>query len=477
MQGLYSRDTFSGRCGFSSAKQAAGENEAGQQLPVCCGIGWRQMKVASIADLFSFIPTGITMLDACMLHSIKAKLDEEMKSLIDWLPSALRKNMFWLALARFSALVLSVFVVAVVARRLGPVEFGRYSFFIAALMVGNTFTTFGTETMIVRETAKLRQVAQTAGQALGLQVALSVVWLCGLALLQMDVRLLVLSLSLFPFAWLSVSTAVLRGFERMDLFWLIVLINSSLQLVSALLAWDLASLSIILLFGNTLASISAIWIASASLPHFRLPLRLDFGPIVRLSLPFALVTVTVIALQRLGIFFATKLLDGNEAGLFSAAARFYEGLKFGHYAVLGALLPALSQTIESPRPHMVRNLLLSLMGFSLLVAGAVSIASPLIVRILFGAEYLPASDLVVAIVWSLIPYTISAAISVQFVARNLEGVLAGISLVNLFIAFGLFTWLVTNYGTQGAVYATLISESIQAVLSVFFWNQYIRRSG
>lgn len=379
---------------------------------------------------------------------------------------SIRGNSFWLALARLSTHALGILFIALTARRLGATEFGQFSFLAALLFVGNAFTTFGTDTLLIRELARAGEATDLLPRAFALQLALSALWIAATLLLEPDSLLLLYSLSLFPLALSSIASAVFRGFERMDLLWLAGFINSLAQLVAVVLSWDLFSLCLFLLIGYFAAALISLAICCASFPTFSLLPLLDFRPIFRLTLPFALLTTMSILSQRLGIFSVTVLIGERKAGYYSAAARLVEGLKLGHYAVLGALLPALSRAAQEARPK-YRISFLALLGFSALLASVVTLTARPIVNLLYGSDYAPSIELLSVLAWTLAPYTVSAFLSVDLVARGREGTLVRAAAISLGVFLVLYLWLISTHQLTGAVYAALMGEIIQALVLVF----------
>jgi O-antigen/teichoic acid export membrane protein len=163
----------------------------------------------------------------------------------------------------------------------------------------------------------------------------------------------------------------------------------------------------------------------------------------------------------------STLLGDEATGIFSSAARIVDGLKLGHYAVLGALLPALSRgTVESKISF--RNRFLFLMVVSILMAIGLSVFPRIIIFILYGNNFSSASGLLLLLGWSLIPYTLSSFISYDLIARKQENALVRATVVSLGIYIVLFLWLVSSYSLQGAIFAVLIGETIQAIVLLMF---------
>ena len=381
--------------------------------------------------------------------------------------SSLQKNSFWLLLARLTAQALAILFIAITARKLGLDDFGHFAFIASILLIGNTFTNFGTDTFLVRDIARAGHVTQLASQALSLQLILSACF-CIAVIFYRDPPLFLYSFALFPLALFSVNNALLRALNRMDLFWLLSLANGIVQVIAAYFSSDILTLCLFLLIGQFLLSVVSISICSASLSDFSLlPLK-DFRPIFKWILPFAALTILLVLIQRLGILSVSTLLDDSATGLFSSATRVVDGLKFGHYAILGALLPALSRGAPDSWQSF-RKAFLLLMITSLMFAIALVIFASPIITTLYGKEFLPAVEQLSLLGWSLLPYTISSFISYNLIARGLEYTLVGATAISLIIYIVLYLWFINSNGINGAVFAALIGECLQAVVFALFY--------
>ncbi len=381
---------------------------------------------------------------------------------------SIKRNSIWLLLARITAQGLAILFTAIIARKLGVDDFGQFSFIASLLLVGNTFTNFGTDTFLVRETARANQVTDIAAQSFALQLLLSVLY-CVAMLAYRSTPLFLYSLALFPLAIFSVNNALLRALNRMDLFWFLSLLNGSIQIFAAVFSVDVLPLCLFLLIGQFLLSTFSYLICRASLPTFRLfPLK-KFSPILKLILPFAALTVLLVLIQRLGILSVSALLGDSATGLFSSITRVVDGLKLGHYAILGALLPALS--LGSPDSwKSFRNAFVLLISVSLIFAVVLLVFARPIILILYGNEFTQASTPLALLGWSLLPYTISSFISYDLIARGLESVVVKSALVSLVIYIALYLWLIPTRGLTGAVWSALIGECLQGIVFVIFYK-------
>ena len=384
-------------------------------------------------------------------------------------PGSLQRNSFWLLLARFSVQGLAVVFVALIARRLGIHVFGQFSVIASIVLIGNTLTTFGTDTLIIRDIAKAGRITNLVTQSLGLQLSLSILWWLGTFAFIQNPPLWLYMLSLVPLAFYSVASALLRAFQRMDLFWALNLGNGAIQLLAGLLSGDLWTLCLFLLLGQLLVALVAIWLCRNFPREFSAASRLDFRRIWILAWPFAALTTLTITSQRLGVLFVSSMISDAGAGVYSAAARLVDAMKFGHYAILGALLPMLAGDYSGARNDF-RIGFRSMILLSTMLAGSVMLFAKPITVLFYGIEYKDAATLLTYTCWTLIPYTVSAFISVDLVARGRESNLLIVSVVSIVVFAILFPRLISLSGLTGAASAALIGEVVQAVIFVGAWR-------
>ncbi|WKZ47503.1 MAG: oligosaccharide flippase family protein [Anaerolineales bacterium] len=384
--------------------------------------------------------------------------------------TSLRRNSLYLLLARLTAQGLALLFIAVIARRLGIADFGQFTFIAALLLLGNTFTNFGSDTFLIRELARAGKPTDLIARALSLQLALSAVWIFATILLRPNSLLLLYSFSLFPLALFSVATATLRAFERMDLVWTLSLVNGIVQLVAAFFSLDISTLCLYLLIGHFLTAAFSSVVCIASLPTFNLLSPRNFYPLLKLTLPFAALTFLLVLSQRLGVLTVSALLGDSATGIFSSVVRVVDGLKLGHYAILGALLPVISRGTSESKQSFRKGFFL-LMGITLAMAIGLSIFPRFIILILYGEKFTSAIPLLSLLGWSLIPYTVSSFISYDLIARGQEKTLVKATAISLAVFLVLYLWLIPAYNLHGAIYAALVGEIIQAIVFVIASRQ------
>jgi O-antigen/teichoic acid export membrane protein len=398
-------------------------------------------------------------------------------------------NTAWLAAARLGSQLASAVMAILVARQLGQAGLGAYAFFSAVILTGNVVTTFGTDTLLIRELAGSRDPrSPLLAAALWVQIGLSAifaggVWLLGNRLPNQSsetiLALKLFSLALFPLAFYSVFSAALRAWERMELYTLANLATAGAQIAAAgmALVWwnNLIALALALLVGQTLGAITAGLLCRRALEGFTLRRGAiqQAALILRQGWRLALLGSFGFLSQRIAPILLGLLAGATLTGEFSAAARLVEAAKLGHSAYFGALLPFLANQAGSraASPAEARQMhghyrqgfpLVILVGLSALIALTLGILAKPLVGLLFGSGFGASAGLLPMLAWLLVPYTITSTLSVDMVVKHQEGrVLAGLASGTL-IAIPAYLLLTPRLGLNGAGLAALASECITA---------------
>ena len=94
----------------------------------------------------------------------------------------------WLLAARLAGQALGLLFTAAIARSLGQAGLGQFAFISAVVLIGNAATTFGLDTLLIRDVAAARaapdettsSVSQTISAVLLIQLTLAAVFVAGL---------------------------------------------------------------------------------------------------------------------------------------------------------------------------------------------------------------------------------------------------------------------------------------------------------
>ena len=338
---------------------------------------------------------------------------------------------FWLLAARVGGQALGLLFTAALARALGEAGLGQFAFISAVVFIGNAVTTFGLDTLLIRDVAAARAsapgsssgVAPTISAALLIQLALSAIFVAGLWLLAPRLpnqtpetlpALRVASLALFPLAFSTVDSALLRAHERMAHF-----LVFSLATAAALALGGLA----LLLGGGGLRAAAAVFVlaqvagavAAAGLARRGVagrrwvwPSRPVVARALRLGAGLALLMALSLFYQRSGLLLLSLLEGDAAAGAYSAAARAIEALKILPAAFFGAMFPILAAAHRDPAAERAyRRAFATLLVVSGLLAALTALLARPVLALIFGPGFESAAPALRLMVWSLPPTVVA----------------------------------------------------------------------
>jgi O-antigen/teichoic acid export membrane protein len=409
-------------------------------------------------------------------------------------------NSFWLLAARLGPQALGLLFTAALARALGEAGLGQFAFISAVLFIGNAVTTFGLDTLLIREVAGARAtmagteergyatratmgtaVAQTISAALLIQLALSAVFIAGLWLLAPRLpnqtaatlpALRVAALALFPLALATVDSALLRAHERMAHFLAFSLATAAALALGglALLAGGggLPTAAVVFLVAQVVGAAVAAGLARRALPGVRRwawPAALVVGQALRLGAGLALLMALSLLYQRSGVLLLS-LLDGDAAaGAYSAAARVIEALKALPAAFFGAMFPILAAGRHQPAAgRAYRRAFAALLVVSGLLAATAGLLARPILGLLFGPGFEAAVPALRIMVWSLPPTIVAFKLSLDLVVAGRERAAAAAVALTLLIGGGLTAWLIGRWSLSGAAVGLVVGEVVQVIV-------------
>lgn len=394
------------------------------------------------------------------------------------------RNSIWLLLGRLGSQGLLFLFSVLTARALGEAGLGQYAFIAAILFVGNMITTFGMDTLLIRDIARQNQAASAStAAALVIQLTLSLLFIL-IAYLGADflphqapttiAALHVYSLALLPMAFLTIFTAVLRAHERMALFLVVTMITAVIQTGGAFLLFQfqggLLQLAWLLLLVQIVGAVSGGWLCYHEFPTFSFHWTSlnshNLYEAVRIGLPLALLTTCTVLYRRMGIFALSTLTNDASTGWFSAAMRLVEVGRMLPYALFGALFPVLArQKLDIPTTSHRR--LIALAGLLMVMTGTAAglwlLAAPLITW-LFGENYAPAIPALRILAWSLPPFTTAMALSMQLIAQDQERLVLGVTGLTVVGTAVALRNAIPIWGVTGAAWTLVLSETVQTLL-------------
>ncbi len=392
-------------------------------------------------------------------------------------------NAGWLLGDKVVRMGVGLFVVAWVARYLGPERFGILSYALALIALLVPIGKLGLDTIVVRDivrdegaTHEILGTAFTAKLISGIIVA--ILGVVTISLIKPgDLEML----------WLVAILSLMIVFPAMDVvdFWFQSQLRSKNIVIARDAAFLLASIATV---GILLAKSSLLAFAGArSLELFLAALgmawaykmsgnsikrwRFDKSRLKMLmadSWPLILAGVVTGIYMRIDQVMIGQMIGNAAVGQYSVAIRIAEVFYFLPVVISKSSFPAIinAKGISSDLyKRRVQKLCSWLAIISYAIALPMTFLSDFVVRVIFGRQYMEAGPVLAIYIWALVFVFLGVAKSTWITSEGL--------MKYIFISTGMGAVLnillniafIRSWGMLGAAYATLISQSIASVLS------------
>ncbi len=381
--------------------------------------------------------------------------------------------------------LLSLLITIYLAKYLGVESFGRYNFVFAYLGFFAILTDLGLGDVVVREMSRNEKIMSLM---LG-NIYMIKVFLSAIAIL---LSITVISLMDYP----QETTNLIYAASFILLFQSFSDVYKMLFLTKLRMEYDVISKIISKLFFCVLvvfliieqAGLMAIIIAFAVSELLRTLLNLIFsrkiiGPVFRPdpemwkrlfreSLPIALSGVFLVIYHRIDVLMLSIMQGDIPVGLYSAAYKLAEPIGLFPYAVVVSLFPVMSRYFEESSQNLfmtyeigIKILLILMLPIS---AGIMLLSAPIIDLIYHDPSFSGSVTALQILIWSVFFAAINYLLTSLLTSINKQRLntlsMGFCVLVNILLNY----LLIPSYSYNGASVATVITEVILFLISIYF---------
>lgn len=383
------------------------------------------------------------------------------------------------------ALVFSAGATVVLARFLGSEKLGQFGAIYAYLALFAWLATFGFEPVLVREISRERENASSLlHTAIILSIALSagtvvvavllaplagfaghlraLLILAALEYVLGPLRLPALMFQVDMRQWYGATINVVR-----QGLWFAVIVG--LWLAGASLGYVIA--------GRVLAAVvesSLMWGYSRRfLPQTGRFLRDRAGTLLSHSFPIAFTLLLGVIYMRIDQVMLHKMVSDSVLGQYVAAVKVSELFEMLPVALMSAMAPLLSVSVAEPErfgsyiDRTFRYFLVTASGLCVVM----TVGARLIVRVLYGSQFLPAAPLLAVLIWSEIGVFFASVVVNVLIASNQQRLLPIPTVVGAAINVGLNLFLIPRYAAAGAAWATVASYTLAWMAALLFFKE------
>lgn len=406
------------------------------------------------------------------------------------------RNVFWLGITTVGTMAASFFYGVMVARYLGPLQFGRFSLVVG---VGGWLISLSQSSGSTALTLLAAKERQQCGQLLrpgmaiqaGVGVLASLISLPAIWLLSKD-SVLLLPTALYCLANLSyliisVPISIYRGLDRME--WGLTYTCVSLSIVLLMLGVIAFNLGFNASIATNTVSQFVVLLVVLPLAWRSLGRYKDgWNPKLTSQLWRASMALSVVVLfqslhWRVGILAVQWLAGSYELGVYSAAAKLTENLRAIPLFLLMAVMPAFARASETDRQEF-RNLVQRALRYILIIAFPICILiivlSPWIIGLLYTPDYSSSIPVLKISALGLIPLFAHWVFLNAMVSMRLERGLIITYISGILAEAAVDFVLVKAWGATGGAVGTVVGGSVVAIISgilvareVGFWDRDI----
>ena len=394
-------------------------------------------------------------------------------------------NIGWLFAGKIFRMALSMAVGIWVARYLGVENYGILCYCFAFALLFRPLAMFQLEGICVREIVKNPEAKD---KILGSAFILSI--FAGLISVFVLINLITIIRPGEPVYCAIVTITgfglIFLSFEVFD-YWFQANVNSKPVVIARTIVLTITSL---VKAAGILMKVSIVFFAWINLVEFLMmgaalvvayklsgskiiKLRFDYKWFKKLfidALPLALSGMAATIYLRIDKIMIGEILGAHDVGIYSAATRLAEAWYFLPICIMTSIYPAVIKTLEkSPDETAIKMQqiyrMMVLLGYFVGIITTI-FAGP-VVTLLFGDEYRQASGILTLYIWAGVFVNIAMGKAAWLKAMNYTGIQFVSTLTGAIINITLNIFLINRFGITGAVWATIISYSVEAYFILF----------
>ena len=385
------------------------------------------------------------------------------------------QNLFWAIMGKFVNLLSGLLVGIIVARYLGPEQYGLMNYVISYVFLFQTFAIFGLDSIEIREEARNQDDFEVIiGTAFGIKIITGVIFMIlSIAtsyIMEADSYTTIL-VAIYSLSIVLNSFSVIRNYftsivqneyvvkAEISRCLLSMAIKVVLLLLHLPLIWFIVSYMVDFAF---LASgyVMAYHAKIGKLRTWKFDKKSAFF-LLKESFPLLLTSAAVIMYQRIDQVMIGQMVDKSAVGFFSVATRFVEVLIYIPMTLAQTISPILVRARErseleyAKKCQQFMNLSLWL---SLSAAFVTSLLANQIVGLTFGSAYAPAVGVLQIMAFKVASVALSNTAGTMLVCEGLQKYAIFRDTFGCIVCIVLNYLLLPHYGIIAAAYVAIISN-------------------
>lgn len=396
-------------------------------------------------------------------------------------------NVSWAVAGKVVNVLYALFIGVLVARFLGPEQFGLMNYVISYVTLFSIVATFGMDNIEVRELSRNPEKRNVIlGTALIFRLALSIITIALIFL-----TLLIFESDRFTSIMVMVYSTFLiaNSFNIIRNYFTSIVLNEYVVKTEILRTLVAACIKIVLLLSHSSLSLFIIantfdffFIAAGYVYAYRKKVdsfrnwQFDLSILkflARESFPLLLSGTAVIVYQRIDQVMIRNMIDNEALGQFSVATRMVNLIIFIPSIIATTIAPILVKELKvsyESYKKMRQEFVDIMVWSSIIMSLLISLGANIVITLLFGIEYKESIDVLQIMSWKTIGVALSSASGQLIIIEGKQKLVVLRNFIGVGICVILNLILIPKFGIIGSAWTTIIS-----LLFAGFFSNYIIR--
>ena len=395
------------------------------------------------------------------------------------------KNTVALLVAQFvtaiSGLALSIFI----ARNLGDVIFGKFSFAFAFVAIFAIFLDLGYNTLLIREVARdTSQASKYLNNVLSMRALLSIIIFALIAVTvnlmgyPTDTKNVVYLLGIYTLivSTSSVFKVIFRAFEKMEYEVVITILASiikvSFGLLVLFLGYGLIELALVFIFSSIFEVLLSFLVCRKEFVKPKIELDFEFWRnTIRFALPLGITGLSLLMYTRIDSVMLSAMKGDAVVGWYNAAYDLVLGLKPIPQLFMNALFPLMSSYFVSSNESLkivFEKSFKYLFVLGLPISLGITLLADKFILLFYGQQFSNSIIALQILAWDMILYTLWFNASFILIVVNKQKLWAIVAMLTALINIILNLILIPSLSYVGAALSTIIAESLCVILVYYF---------
>lgn len=394
-------------------------------------------------------------------------------------------NVSWMLVAKVGTLCISFVSTAIIARHLGPQNYGQLSYSISFVSLFSFIASLGIEQILHRDLIRYPdQKNRYLGTAVGIRLIASticvfVTTISALFFSSQDVSSLLIfilslggvfaSLQLLSYEFQAESKSKYPSLLSLS----VVLILNILKIIVVASDKGVIYLALVVLLEPVLYSAGYAYLKSKHYRDFS-AMKFDISiarKLLKDSFPLIFASAFYLLYARIDQVMLKNMIDAKASGLYDAAVRISELSYFLPQTLLLALFPAIVNAKKEKELLYIKRLqklVVTILVLSVSISIALTILAKPLLLIIFGEQFMGALAALYICAWSTIGASLNSLAQQILVTEDLTNRITVVTFLGMATNISLNMVFIPVYGIAGAAFATLVSYMVPFLSLLLF---------